>query len=201
MDSIQVCNRALAFLGQPRITAFFDETVESRLCGELYDTTRQALLRSYPWNCATKVDTLAKLPEVPNKETGHSFYYQVPVDELRIIRVVKLTEGSGGFYYSFLYPTDDSHWERHGDKIATSVDPCPVEYIRDIESHEMDLHLQDALAYQMAADLAYALTGSSKMMESRTELALVKLQEARTTDSLESGTKKITKYHLSAVRV
>ena len=44
LDDIQICNQALAIIGEPAITTFDDDNARARVCKSLYDTVRQNLL-------------------------------------------------------------------------------------------------------------------------------------------------------------
>jgi hypothetical protein len=56
---VEICNLALAHLGEAPITALEDDTNSGRACTRIYALARQELLRSHRWNFACKRVTLA----------------------------------------------------------------------------------------------------------------------------------------------
>lgn len=52
MTQLELCNVALAHLGEARITALADDTAAARACSLHYGPTRDEVLRSHRWNFA-----------------------------------------------------------------------------------------------------------------------------------------------------
>ena len=48
---VQICNSALNQLGASSITALTENSKNARICNERYETVRDAVYRSHPWNC------------------------------------------------------------------------------------------------------------------------------------------------------
>lgn len=59
MTKIELCNVALAHLGEARITTIADETASARACALHYEPTRKEVLRSHRWNFAISRAVLA----------------------------------------------------------------------------------------------------------------------------------------------
>ena len=49
MNPIQICNLALSWLGANRILSFDENSNESRLCSDVYEPLRQAVLEERAW--------------------------------------------------------------------------------------------------------------------------------------------------------
>lgn len=73
---LDICNRALARLGQAQITDFDALTVVPKLCKQHYDSVRLQLLRSHPWNFAMKREPLAQHNDEPR--FGPTYQYHLP---------------------------------------------------------------------------------------------------------------------------
>lgn len=52
MTDVEICNLALAHLGEAPISSLSDDTTAGRACNQLYLITRDAVLRSHRWNFA-----------------------------------------------------------------------------------------------------------------------------------------------------
>ena len=62
---VQICNSALNQLGAASITALTDNSKNARLCNARYETIRDAVYRSHPWNCLIKRQQLAQDTATP----------------------------------------------------------------------------------------------------------------------------------------
>lgn len=58
MTQLELCNVALAHLGEARIAALTDDTAAARACALHYEPTRKEVLRSHRWNFAIARDIL-----------------------------------------------------------------------------------------------------------------------------------------------
>ena len=87
MSEVDIANRALAKIGAESITSFDDGTKRSNLCRDIYPSTRDAVLRAYPWNCAIERQELALDLAVPL--FGYAYKYQLPIIPycLRVLEV------------------------------------------------------------------------------------------------------------------
>ena len=82
---IQICNSALNQLGASSITALTENSKNARLCNERYETVRDAVFRSHPWNCLIKRVQLAQDTATP--AWGFSYQYTLPSDCLRVLQI------------------------------------------------------------------------------------------------------------------
>jgi len=72
-SDIEVCNKALVTLGAQTITSLSSSTPTDRelLCQKLYPDALKAVLRSHPWNCATRRCYLVSPgPSTTDKDTA-----------------------------------------------------------------------------------------------------------------------------------
>ena len=62
---VDICNRAITFLGSERITSLDDDTKEGRACKAIHEQTRDNVLRAHPWSFAMKRAALAATTTAP----------------------------------------------------------------------------------------------------------------------------------------
>lgn len=176
---VEICNRALALVGQTPIQALDQAGKPAASCNRLYGPARDAVLRAYPWNCAVR---RALLPAGTAKPAfGFARYFRLPEgpDEplpyaLRILRV-----------------RDDIErgivWKLEGRFVATD-EPAPlgIVYIgRVLDPALFDPGLADAIAARLAMDLAVPLTDNAATGERIAALYRERLIEARRADAQE----------------
>jgi hypothetical protein len=88
LTSVGICNRALALLGQPGITALVDDpetaTVKAqKWCSRLYPVALENLLSEHPWRWASRRVTLTRdLTDTP--PFGFAYSYFLPYDYVRM---------------------------------------------------------------------------------------------------------------------
>ena len=63
--AVQIANIALNNLGDKRISAFTDNTVQAFAVKSRFTDVVNSVLRAHPWNCMTKRDTLPQLGTTP----------------------------------------------------------------------------------------------------------------------------------------
>ena len=113
--SIDVANRALLLLGAREITSFTENSNEAKIAKALYLSTRDFVLRAYPWASLKKRAKLSKLAEQP--VNGYQHQYQLPEDSIRVIEVWC------GDHIA------DEKWEVNGERILTDAHPVSVVYL------------------------------------------------------------------------
>lgn len=169
MNSIDICNLALARIGEAVIQSLDDASIEARKCKLLLPSILPQVLRSGKWNCASAQARLAMLDEAPLFGFAHQF--QLPKDCLRVICV----------------NTGIQPWRRVRDRIHTDAARVELEYVRLASAHELDELCADAVAVLLASRLAIAVKANvqlSKMLyQEYTEMALV---QSRMVDAMEN---------------
>src|SRR5262245_25066 len=176
-DSIVgICNIALTALGETPIVALTDPNKRAILCNTRYNDVRRAVLRSHPWNCARKADSLAPSPSPPPDGFNYSYAYQLPADFLRMAAI----------------PLDDlARWDIVGDQLLTNDGPAlTVTYIFDLQDPtKFDPLLVQAIAYSLAAELCEPLTQSGTKLQLIERKLQDKMGDARTVGSQENSPK------------
>lgn len=171
-----VANAALRLLGASRITSFTDGSKEANAVQDLYEELRDDLLRSHPWNFATKRQKLAQSSTAPVYEFDHA--YPLPSDWLRTIAVHDNDGGSGTFLYRA---------EQVGGQMAivASADDVWLTYVsRVTDPNLMDVNFRKALEVALAREMAIDLTSSNTLEEQLSKRADRVLARARSADGM-----------------
>lgn len=165
---VEICNSALNQLGASTILSLTENSKNGRLCNSRYETVKDAVLRSHPWNAAIKRQILAADTATP--AWGFSRQYTLPADCLRVLQIESHT----------------SNYKVEGRKILTNDDNVRVIYVSRItDPNEMDVLLRETISAALAADIAYAVTSSNPVAQQMYQLYQEKLKDARFVDSTE----------------
>jgi hypothetical protein len=186
--SIDIANRALILLGGREITSFIENTNEARLAKNLYQSTRDYVLRSYPWASLKKRAALSELAEKP--VSGFAHQYQLPNDNLRVLEVHSANK------------INPDRWEVNGQKVLTDDKPISIVYLsKDVPEQEYSSQLVQALVYRLASEMAYPMTGNNTAQGNFASLFGQVLEEARTTDALEQSSRPIGPHNFERIRL
>jgi hypothetical protein len=173
-----ICNMALAHLGDQRIGALSDNTEAARACNAMYEMSRDALLRKHPWNFAIARATLAA--EVTGPNWGPTKSFVLPTDPfcLRVLEV----DGH-----------KDHEWSVEGRKIVGDMDSAKIRYIsKTTDPAEFDAVFVVALASYIATKIAVRLTGSNQIKRDVLAIHAGDMKEARSTDGQEGAVPETT---------
>lgn len=183
-SDIDVINSALSKLGEQPILAVTDPSPPGRLANRTYNDIRDALLREYVWNFATKRASLAADAVAP--EWGYARAFSFPSDFLRLISI------NNDF---------DQDWRSEGGRIVTDMTaPLQIKYVALVSVDSMDSTFREALAARLAMDWAESLTQTSTVVASMSAMYKNKLQVARVSDGQEDRLKIIDANELIEAR-
>lgn len=147
-DKVGICNGALIKLGAARIVSIDEDSVEAKLCKERYDQVLKDLLRSHPWNFATKWATPAVVASPPTLTFANVF--QLPADCLRVFRLE--------------YETDE--WRVEGRYISSSFNPITIRYVsKEVTEDQFDDNFAEVLSLKLALDLCYSLVQNATLRD------------------------------------
>lgn len=165
---VEIANSALNQLGASTILSLTENSKNGRLCNARYESIKDSVLRSHPWNCAIKRVALASDTAVP--AWGFTKQYTIPNDCLRVLQIQN---------YNHDYKIE-------GRKIVSDDTSINLIYVASItDPNEMDILLRETISAALAADIAYGVTANatfSREMAARYEM---KIKEARFVDSTE----------------
>lgn len=170
MNAVQVCNLALARIGQDAISSLTlsDTSEAATACRLLFQPTLDALLREaivWPW--ATRaVALVASLETVP----GWGNVYQVPADCLRIVAVGDATSDPTRYPGALpLPPFRTLQAAAGGLLLATDQDAAWLWYVPvQTDTARADAAFCDLLAWRLAAELALALRAAPGQWQAAT---------------------------------
>jgi hypothetical protein len=174
---VDMCNSALNLLGASTISALTDDSKNARLCNQRYEPVRNRVFRSHAWNCLHKRVQLAQNSTAPVVE--YSYAYALPSDCLRVLKVHNGTTDS---------IASDIDYKLEGRNIVTNEGTVYIIYIAiDTDPNNYDTYLQESIAHQLAADLAYAVTNNATLADKYMVRADERLREARFIDATENS--------------
>lgn len=176
-SEVAIANRALDLLGQHPIISFADGTNVAGLCQRNYPLARDAVLRSYPWNCAIRRAALPALTTAP--AWGYLYAYALPAGPspefcLRVLDVDGALD-------------DGARWVIEGRQIHTDITaPLNIRYVARLADVGLfDPLLDEAIATKLALDLAEAVTGSGTQKQIAAQAFADALRAARRADARE----------------
>lgn len=180
---IEICNLALAHIGQGSINSLDEESSQAEQCNLFYTNTRNSLLRQFPWNFSTKSILLAR---VDTTIPGWNYVYQCPPESLWIRKI---------------YTVDNPDPEIPNEYEITSTGTakficCDIDVayakctIRVEDPTLYDPLFVDALALKLALDLVMPLTNSASRTQEITQKYQYALSEAMLAGAVEGAQKR-----------
>lgn len=182
---VSICSNALLMLGAQTINSLADNTDRARLASNLYPTVRDAVLRSFPWNCC--ITRVALSPDVTPPAFDWSYQFTLPGDFIKAMSV-----GESGAEVDFAI---------EGRKLLSDDNPCYLRYIqRNTNSGSWDDGLVLVVTYAMAAAMAYPITQSATLQQTMEQKAALIMRQARSVDAQDDTPQMIGDERLLASR-
>lgn len=172
----EIFNMALSAVGQrARVSIPSEETREAEICRRWYDFIRDTLLRSAPWGCARKTDTLALLKArdfnaiwvAGDPEPPWAYVYSIPSD--------------------FLYPRYlfGFHKFTMANRLGARVVQTNAEHpvltytFLNTDPSTWDQGLIDAVIHGLAAAICMPISAKPQRAQQMVEIANMRALEAR----------------------
>lgn len=175
MTATEICNKALAHLGDHRISDFHEVSVAAEKCRTHYDHERDSLLRMHRWNFARARTLLTRLVQAP--EFGWAYQYAMPADCLRVLEFNGVEAGLG---------CDDA-FELEGGRLLTDAPEGWLVYCKRVTDTTLyDVLFSDALSYKLAAALCKEITNSTSEKGALLQMFERSLREAGWNDAVEN---------------
>lgn len=155
---ISICSAALLMIGADEISSFEEGTREAKLCLNLYQTTLDELLQTYPWRFATLQTQLARHVKTPLFGYGHA--YALPPNLLRLLQ----TQG-----------VED--YRIFEDGLHTNAQNVYITYIARPKEQQMPAYFTRIVEFKMAEILALALQEDltkSRLLADRADSQLIR---------------------------
>lgn len=174
-----IANVALGHLGVARITELADPSPAAEHCRRMWDTTRDNLLRAYPWNFAIKRIQLTASATAP--PFGWAYAYPLPSDCLRALEVNGCPPGVGSVPY-----------EIEGTEILTDLTTCKLRYLRKVEQVSLwSADFCELFGYELAKSIAPSLSLQTSSIQLLDALSAPARSRAQATNSAETKTRVI----------
>lgn len=173
-SAVTVCNGALIKVGAARIAALSENSVEARICNDRYEHVLKDLLRSHPWNFATKWVELAEVVNPPDSE--YDYVFQLPGDCLRVIQT----------------DCEVDKWAVEGEYIGADITPVTIQYIAyETDVNKWDDNFREVMSCKLAYDICYALAQSAALKREIGEEYRARLREARSFNGQEGSPPRV----------
>lgn len=173
---VDICNQALAYIGDRRITRLDEEAQRNdglvRYCAEFYEQARQIALEAHRWSFAKKAQALTRRTDVTI--IGFKYAHQMPSDKLRVMNLVK---GSQLTQSGVVAPTPASQYVEYrdekidrfkivGNQIWSDCEHVALFYIYDSTNpNDWSASFRNCVARFMAHLLAGAIADDPNMTE------------------------------------
>jgi hypothetical protein len=189
-STVDIANYALNNLGASNISSLDENSKAARIVNQRYEAVRDAVFRAHPWNCLIERAQLAQDTDAP--AFGYTYQYALPTNPY-CLRVLEFSNGT------LSYPQDNITnnsggpvFVIEGRKLLTDEAIAQIKYIgRVTDPQQYDASLVEALASRLAAEVCYAITGSTSMVQIQTSLYEAKINEARFNDATEGATQRL----------
>ena len=163
MTDVQICNLALARLGDSRITTLADATAQAQYCTLFYAQTVAELQAEFDWQfCRKQVN----LTSGSTPLGGYANQFLLPSDYIRSLRLANIDESE-----------NFGQWEILGTYLQTNfASPVTLDYIANItDASKYPAIFTELLAVKLAGVLAMPLTGSKDLFKQTVELYMAML--------------------------
>ncbi len=146
MSKVSIANRALALLGENKITSLTDETQAAKAINNVYKDSLKSILSECCWSFAKKRIMLNMLTTKPAWGGGN--YFQLPADMVAIFKA-----------------TTDKY-ELEADKLITDEKEIGIlyTYFND-DDNRYSPSFVDAFACRLAYDVCYDLTNNKSKQD------------------------------------
>lgn len=181
-SSTDIVNYALRALGANRITSLTDGTPNANAANDIYEMTRDHVLRQHPWNFATMRAPLAELDDGPS--FGFDHQHALPSDWIRTISVHDNDAGLGTIEFK------EEVYENQ-KVIVSDSDTVYLRYVGRVT--DPNLYPPDfvvALAVALAERLAVAIPNSVSLKDTLRKDVESLILGARSADALGQSPEK-----------
>lgn len=191
-NAVTICSNALLSLGAQPISSFDEaggtaQLDRAKLAAGLYPQVRKAVLRSHPWNCAIRRVQLS--PDAQAPEFGYAHRFLLPGDWLRTLAVGNPERN------------ERIDFRAEGRYLLSDAVIFPLTYIADVDEHQWDSLLVDAMTATMAVRMAYPITKSAAMIETKTAELRAVMQQARSVDGQDEPPETLGDFPLMLARL
>lgn len=187
MNITQLCNKALANLGEGRITDYHESSVLAEFCRTHYEFERDSLLRMHRWNFARDRAELSRL--TPDPPFEWAYRYQLPADCLRVLELNGVDAG----VYSSAFSIEQK-------ELLTNSSQAQIIYTKRVTDPNLyDSLFVEVFAFKLAAALCQQVKGSTSEKGALLQMGNAVLSEAGFVDAVEDRPKVIPPWRNSRI--
>lgn len=177
LSKFDICNQALVLVGANTITSFSQNTTESIVANQLYETTVEDLLTKCRWRFASKQVQLSK--NTTNPDARYESSYALPSDAL-ILHTVTVSD-------------DVINYDRYGQNIftnTTSSDTVIADYTFQPSESIFPPYFAKVLVFELASLFAGAIARNDQLANLYAQRSIAQLQQAKSIDSQAQTTRR-----------
>lgn len=180
ISKVDICNMALAQLGQEAISSLKQDDERSRRCSLFYEPVKREILRTHNWAFACGRAPLALLDGETDEEWPYMYAY--PQDCLFLRKVFGRGRGARAAAFKELYSA-----QLHARVICCAVPQARAEYTRDVTDENLfDPAFIKVFSLALAADLAVTLCADATLAQRVLQKYTLALDEARRSNMSEN---------------
>jgi len=189
-SQVDIANYALNKIGASNITSFTEDSKAARIVNQRYSAARDAVFRAHPWNCLIRRAELAQSSTTP--AFGYSFQYALPTDPY-CLRVLEFSNGSLSYPHdNMVSATGEPVFVIEGRNLLTNEGTAKIKYVAKIEdAAQYDANLIETISARLAHEMAYAISGSTTLVQLMEAQYQTQLKEARFVDATEGAPNRI----------
>ena len=177
-SKFDICSKALVLVGANTITSFTENTTESTVANQLYESTLENMLSRCRWRFATKQSQLSRDASAPTARWAAK--YAVPTGAL-IIHTVTVEDSVIEYDRYEDYPLCD----------ASSGDTVVADYTFQPSEANFPPYFKQALVFELASLFAGAIARNDNLSNLYQQRAVTQLAYAKSQDSQAQTTRRV----------
>jgi hypothetical protein len=177
-SKFDICSQALVLVGANTVNSFDENTTESKVSGQLYESTLENLLTRCRWRFASKQQQLSKL--TTNPLGRYDSAYQVPSDALQM-HTVSLSDSI-------------IEYDRYGNEIyadTSASDILIADYTFQPSEADFPPYFKQALVFELASLFAGAIARNDTLSQLYSNKATIQLTVAKGQDSQAQTNRRV----------
>ncbi|BAQ87895.1 conserved protein of unknown function [uncultured Mediterranean phage uvMED] len=177
-SKFDICNKALVLVGANTISSFTQNTTESKVANQLYESTLENLLTRCRWRFASKQAQLSK--NTTNPDARYDSSYALPSDA-HIIHTVTVGD-------------DIIKYDRYGQNLftnTTSSDTVIADYTFQPSESIFPPYFKQTLVFELASLFAGAIARNDQLSELYHKRSIAQLAIAKATDGQAQTTRRL----------
>ena len=177
-SKFDICNKAMVLVGANTITSFTENTTESKVAGQLYESTLENLITRCRWRFASKQTQLSK--NTTNPDARYESSYALPADAL-VIHTVTVAD-------------DVIKYDRYGQNLftdTTSSDTVIADYTFQPSESDFPPYFKQTLVFELASLFAGAIARNDQLSELYHKRAIAQLAIAKGLDAQAQTTRRM----------